>query len=224
MATVNLTTETPACQEWKDFLEDFLPPQGCWTEEQYLTLTDYKNRLVEFTDGVLEPLPMPTDKHQTILKFMFLAFFHFIEVRGGKVHFSPLRLRIRPGKFREPDVLLLLSATDPRRQDRFWLGADLALEVVSADKPERDLVDKKSDYAEAHVPEYWIVNPQTETITVLRLQDGAYEEAGTYRRGELATSVLLPGFSVGMIVGIMDVGRGYREKPAILEIPKWGSR
>ena len=198
MATVNLTTETPACQEWKDFLEDFLPPQGCWTEEQYLTLTDYKNRLVEFTDGVLEPLPMPTDKHQTILKFMFLAFFHFIEVRGGKVHFSPLRLRIRPGKFREPDVLLLLSATDPRRQDRFWLGADLALEVVSADKPERDLVDKKSDYAEAHVPEYWIVNPQTETITVLRLQDGAYEEAGTYRRGELATSVLLPGFSVAV--------------------------
>jgi len=198
MATVNLTTETPACQEWKDFLEDFLPPQGCWTEEQYLTLTDYKNRLVEFTDGVLEPLPMPTDKHQTILKLMFLAFFNFVEVRGGKVHFSPLRLRIRPGKFREPDVLLLLSATDPRRQDRFWLGADLALEVVSADKPERDLVDKKSDYAEAHVPEYWIVNPQTETITVLRLQDGAYEEAGTYRRGELATSVLLPGFSVAV--------------------------
>ena len=198
MSTVNVTTETPACQEWKDFLEDFLPPQGCWTEEQYLTLTDYKNRLVEFTDGVLEPLPMPTDKHQSILKFMFLAFFHFIEIRGGKVHFSPLRLRIRPGKFREPDVLLLLSATDPRRQDRFWLGADLALEVVSADKPERDLVDKKSDYAEAHVPEYWIVNPQTETITVLRLQDGAYEEAGTYRRGELATSVLLPGFSVAV--------------------------
>jgi hypothetical protein len=35
------------------------------------------------------------------------------------------------GKFREPDLLLLLSAADKRRQNRFWLGADLALEVVS---------------------------------------------------------------------------------------------
>ena len=82
---------------------------------------------------------MPTDKHQTLLKFLFVAFFQFFEVaRGGNVQFAPLRLRIRPGKFREPDLLLLLSASDPRRQDRFWLGADLALEVVSEEKPERD--------------------------------------------------------------------------------------
>ena len=63
---------------------------------------------------------------------------------------------------------MLVSAADPRRGNRFWLGADLALEVVSADKPERDLVEKRGDYAEGRVPEYWIVNPQTETITVLR--------------------------------------------------------
>ena len=37
---------------------------------------------------------------------------------------------------------------------------------------ERDLVDKRGDYAEGRVPEYWIVNPQTETITVLRLPHG----------------------------------------------------
>jgi Uma2 family endonuclease len=184
-------------QARKDLLEN-PPDQGCWTEEQYLQLTDHSNRLLEFTDGILEALPFPTNRHQDILKFLFIAFSYFVEVRGGKVHFSPLRLRIRPGKFREPDVLLLLSATDPRRQDRFWLGADLALEVVSADKPERDLVDKRNDYAEAQVPEYWIVNPQTETITVLRLHDGAYEEAGTYRHGESAPSVLLAGFSVAV--------------------------
>ena len=109
-----------------------------------------------------------------------------------------MRLQIRPGKFREPDLLLLLSAADPRRQNRFWLGADIALEVVSEEKPERDLVDKRGDYAEGRVPEYWIVNPQTETITVLRLRGDAYEEAGTYRRGESAASTLLAGFSVAV--------------------------
>ena len=112
--------------------------------------------------------------------------------------FAPVRLRIRPAKFREPDILLLLSATDERRQNRFWLGADLALEVVSEDKPERDLIDKRSDYAEAHVHEYWIVNPQTNVITVLRLQGDRYEEAGTYGRGHRAESVLMPDFSVAV--------------------------
>jgi Uma2 family endonuclease len=192
------TTELPSAQEWKDMLEEILPPQGGWTEDEYLVLTDHRNRLVEFTDGFLEVLPMPTDKHQGILGFLYLAFLSFIEPRGGKVRFSPLRLRIRPGKFREPDLLLLLSAADPRRQNRFWLGADLALEVVSEEKPERDLVEKRGDYAEGRVPEYWIVNPQTETITVLRLRGDVYEEAGTFRRGESATSILLPDFSVAV--------------------------
>ena len=192
------TTELPSAQKWKDLLEELLPPQGVWSEEEYLVLTDHRNRLVEFTDGFLEVLPMPTDKHQGILGFLYLAFFNFAEPRGGKVRFSPLRLRIRPGKFREPDLLLLLSAADSRRQNRFWLGADLALEVVSEEKPERDLVDKRGDYAEGHVPEYWIVNPQTETITVLCLRGDVYEEAGVYRRGESAASMLLPDFSVAV--------------------------
>jgi Uma2 family endonuclease len=189
-------TELPSGQQWKDVLEQILPPQGEWSEEEYLVLTDHRSRLVEFTDGFLEVLPTPTDKHQNVLQFLFLALFRFVQPRGGKVHFAPLRLRIRPGKFREPDLLLLLSAADPRRQDRFWLGADLALEVVSEEKPERDLVDKRSDYAEGHVLEYWIVNPQTETITVLQLHGDAYQEAGSHGRGESAASILLPDFAV----------------------------
>lgn len=194
-ATFDFTSElTPS--GWKDFLADILPAQGCWTEEEYLVFTDHTNRLIEFTDGRLEPLPMPTDRHQAILGFLYEAFLAIIRPRGGKVRFSGLRLRVRRGKFREPDLLLVLSADDPRRQNRFWTGADLALEVVSPDKPHRDLVEKRGDYAEGGVPEYWIVNPEDETITVLRLENRAYVEAGVYQRGKSAASVLLPGFAV----------------------------
>jgi Uma2 family endonuclease len=197
MSTIlNPTAGFPPAQQWKDLLDDILPQQGTWTEDQYLAMTDHSNRLVEFTDGFLDVLPMPTDRHQAILLFLLFAFVAFVGPRGGKVRLAVLRLQIRPGKFREPDLLLVLSAADPRRQNRFWTGADLALEVVSPDKPERDLVDKRGDYAEARIPEYWIVNPQTETITVLRLDGDAYVEAGQYRRGETAASVLLSGFTV----------------------------
>jgi Uma2 family endonuclease len=199
MATgTTATTTRSLADQWKDALEEILPPQGQWSEEEYLVLTDHRNRLVEYTDGFLEFLPMPTDRHQAILGLLYMAFLGFSEPHGGTVRFSPLRLRVRPGKYREPNLLLLLSASDPRRQNRFWLGADLALEVVSEEKPERDLVEKRGDYAEGRVPEYWVVNPQTETITVLRLVGDRYEDAGIYKRGESAASTLLPGFSVAV--------------------------
>jgi Uma2 family endonuclease len=169
-------------------------------------MTDHRSRLVEFTDGFLEVLPSPTDNHQAILGFLLVAFSSFFDAKGGIVLFAGLRLRIRPRKFREPDLLLMLSSSDSRRQDRYWLGADLVLEVVSEDKPERDLVDKRKDYAEGHVPEYWIVNPLTETITVLTLRGDAYQEAGVYRRGESAKSVLNPEFSVA-VAEVFDSAR-----------------
>ncbi len=174
------------------------PLQGLWTEEQYLRLTDQTNQLIEFSDGTIEVLPMPTRKHQVILALLYELFLLFIRPRGGKVLFAPLRLQISPGRFREPDLLLLLNRHDPRNQEAFWLGADLVVEIVSPDNPTRDTVKKRAEYAEAGIPEYWIVDPQIDTITVLRLEDGRYTEHGVFRRGTTATSVLLVGFEVGV--------------------------
>jgi hypothetical protein len=72
-AVTTLTTTVPSAQEWKDVLEELLPPQGRSSEDEYLVLTDHRNRLVEYTDGFLEVLPTPMDKHQSVLKFLFLA-------------------------------------------------------------------------------------------------------------------------------------------------------
>ena len=176
-------------------LRDILPRQGRWSEEWYLWLTDHGRRLVEFTDGRIEELPLPTFKHQAILSFLHALFRAWLKPRGGVVVFSGLRMRIREEKFREPDVLLLRDLADPRCQDRYWLGADLVAEVVSPDDPDRDLVEKRIDYAEAGIPEYWIVDPRGETITVLRLEGDAYVEHGVHARGDKAASPLLDGFA-----------------------------
>ena len=177
---------------------DLLPLQGLWTEEQYLRLTDQTNRFIEFTEGSVEVLPMPTRKHQAISRFLFLAFLSFVQRLGGTVFYAPLRVRVAPGRFREPDLVLLLDVNDPGNQNAFWLGADLVVEIVSPDYVERDTVIKRADYAEAGIPEYWIVNPEEATITVLKLDDGVYMVHGVFGRGETATSVLLTGFSVSI--------------------------
>jgi Uma2 family endonuclease len=105
---------------------------------------------------------------------------------------------VRAGKFREPDLLVLLDENDPRRQNAFWLGADLVVEIVSPDNPERDTEEKPLDYAATGIPEYWIVNPLTATISVLVLEGESYAEHGLFHRGDQATSKLLEGFSVSV--------------------------
>ena len=176
-------------------LRDVLPRQGHWSDEAYLWLTDHGRRRVEFTDGRVEELPLPTFAHQAILAFLYRLFHGHLLARGGVVVFSGLRMRIREGKFREPDLLLLRDRSDPRCQNRYWLGADLVAEVVSPDDPDRDLVEKRADYAEAGIPEYWIVDPRDETITVLVLDGEGYVAYGVHARGDKAASPLLDGFT-----------------------------
>lgn len=199
----------PASQEaLHALLREVLPPQGAWNEAAYLWLTDQSNRLIELTDGCVEELPMPTATHQAVLLFLYDRFRAYLKPRGGVVMVAALRMRVRAGTFREPDLLLLRDRADPRYQDRYWLGADLVVEVISPDNPDRDLVEKRADYAAAGIPEYWIADPRHETIAVLTLQAGAYVEHGIYERGGAAKSPLLAGFTadVGAVFDAASAG------------------
>ena len=198
MATKTITVPVPddhTDPAWEVAL--LFPAQGKWSEDDYLWLTDHTKRLVELTDGHIEVLPMPTEEHQRIVLYLYRALYAFLRGRGI-VLVAPLRLRLQTGRYREPDLLLLLSANDTRRGNQFWSGADLVLEVVSPDDPGRDLVQKRREYAEAGIAEYWLVDPSTALMTVLRLEGTAYVEHSVFPRGTQATSVLLDGFSVAV--------------------------
>lgn len=63
------------------------PEQGEWSEEAYLDLTDGANRRIEFTDGRLEFLLMPTEIHEAIVQFLLLALLPFVnQNKLGKVY------------------------------------------------------------------------------------------------------------------------------------------
>ena len=177
---------------------ELLPRHRDWSDEGYLWLTDHGSRRVELTDGRIEGLPMPTDVHQSVLLFLHALFRAWLRPRGVVVMVSGMRMRVREGKFREPDILWLRDRTDLRRRNRYWQGADLVVEVVSPDDPGRDLVEKRADYAEAGIAEYWIADPRDETLTVLVLREVAYVEHGRYGRGETAASVLLERFAAAV--------------------------
>jgi Uma2 family endonuclease len=173
------------------------PEQGYWTEGDYLELDT--NHLVEFTDGYVEVLPMPTTSHQRIVAHLFMLLSGFAAPRGlGTVLFAPLRVRLRPALIREPDVLFAGNEHAHLIGEKFWTGADLVMEVVSddAESHERDWVKKRDDYAAAGISEYWVIDPKARRLTVFKLEGAAYVVHAEGTPGGCVESALLPGFSV----------------------------
>lgn len=187
--------ETPSASRPTWEIAYLFPSQGMWTEGEYLALSG--NRLVELSDGNVEVLPMPTELHQMMVLFLYEMLAGWVRARGaGKVLVAPFKIRLWPGKMREPDVMFMGSANDHRRNNEFWEGADLVMEVVSDDDRRRDLETKRYEYAQAKIPEYWIVDPKKSQITVLKLVQEGYEEHAVSGIGGRATSALLEGFEV----------------------------
>lgn len=189
LTTTNVTGEPT----WD--IARLFPNQGMWSEEEYLDLKG--NRLIEYSHGYLDFLPMPTTTHQMIVAWLYGELLKFITpTQLGTVLFAPLRVRLKPGKYREPDIVFMLAAHAARILEEFWEGADLVMEVVSDADRRRDHQTKREEYAQAKIPEYWIVDPQQASISALRLEGDHYAVEGEYRCGDQARSVLLPGFVV----------------------------
>jgi len=170
------------------------PDQGGWTVEEYLDLDI--GRHVEFSNGNLEFLPMPNEEHQAILYFLVHAFKLYVSEFGGRAHMAPLPMMLWKEKFREPDVLFMKEENLNRCKGKYWHRADLVVEIVSKSNKGHDLQTKRAEYAKARISEYWIVDPQKETITVLALKKNSYAVHGEFKKGQKATSKLLPGFSL----------------------------
>lgn len=188
------TITRPGEPVWE--IAELFPEQGSWTERQYLGLDT--NRLVEFDNGMVEVLPVPTKAHQLIVGFFYDLLKAFVAGRGV-VLFAAYRLRIPSGQFREPDVLYMTPEQNARAGQDFSSAAELVAEVVSPDDPNRDYVTKRAEYATVGVPEYWIIDPAARQVLVLRLEEtGQYAEHGRFGPGQQATSHRLAGFAVAV--------------------------
>ena len=174
------------------------PRQGEWSEADYLEF-ETANFPVELVNGCLEFLPMPKRTHQRLLRYLLGLLQSSVKQSSlGEVLFAPCPIRLAPDHLREPD-LFVVSPSDsddpPDAADVAWV-----LEIVSPGQAnrDRDLIDKRRDYAQARVPEYWIVDPAEETVTVLSLDAESYRVHGEFKPGSTATSPLLPEFQVNV--------------------------
>ena len=191
-----LSTATPdktAELTWE--IARLFPAQGHWSEEEYLALDT--NHLTEFSHGRMEVLPLPTFSHQRLVALLYRC---SQDLSKSAVWVSsclpPCEFNSGKGNSESRISSFMAAEHADRLGEQFWRGADLVMEIVSPDDPERDKVTKRREYAQAGIPEYWIVDPTEASITVLTLQGQEYALHGEFAAGEAASSVLLEGFKV----------------------------
>jgi Uma2 family endonuclease len=154
----------------------------------------------ELARGVLEVSEVPDERRGVIVWALLRLIADYDRAHPRVIHRagggSEYRFRLPVMQSgRHPDVGVTL-----RNTPRDWRGfrrASMAFEVVSkgAEARERDYVTKRAEYLAYGLLEYWIVDPQEKTVTVL-IRDGDAWREQVYKDDQQALSLVLPGFAL----------------------------
>jgi Uma2 family endonuclease len=154
---------------------------------------------MELWDGTLVLADSPTFRHHEIVARFYGRLEDWISPRAlGKVVFAPVDMILTSHRVAQPDVLFVSKERREIIKDRVRGAADLVAEVISPDSRQRDRIDKRDLYEQHGVREYWILDPEAETVEVLFLDRGEYRLVGRWRPGDQARSRLLKGFNVAV--------------------------
>ncbi len=167
------------------------------TFEEYLQYDDNSEKLYELFNGELIEVPPESGFNFEIANFLFLKFAQLVGHRRVRGHGLEIEVRGEP-KNRYPDLTIIreehIQQLSKRNTIRLTMAPPLlVIEVVSPGEiqRERDYIAKRMQYQDYGIPEYWIVDPQTQTILVLELKGDLYLEVGNFSNDDLLQS---PGF------------------------------
>ena len=167
-----------------------------YTYQDYCQLPDEVR--AEILDGELLMSPSPFRKHQSISREIEFRLCQWVKTHPlGEVYNAPFDVVLSQYDIVQPDLLYISYERKSILTEANVQGApDLVIEILSSGDKKRDTVKKKAIYEKYGVKEYWIVDPDTETISVFILEGDNFQEKGIYKRNQVLESPLLPGFSL----------------------------
>lgn len=172
-----------------------------WEEEQQRRLAFYDwvtpDMKAEFIEGEIILHSPVRKKHNAVTGAVYMLLnAHVLHHRLGFVGIEKIMLRFRRNDY-EPDVVFFGPEKAASLIDSQTLSPppDLIVEVLSESTENRDRGVKKQDYALHGVSEYWIIDPDTETVEQYLLNGREYRLQPLKESG-LLESVAVPGFSI----------------------------
>jgi Uma2 family endonuclease len=164
------------------------------TFAEYLNYDDNSEKLYELFNGELIEMPPESGLNFQMANRLFLRFALMLGTDRVRGHGLELEVRGEP-KNRYPDLTIIREEHIQLLSKRNTILLSmfpplLVIEVVSPGEiqRERDYIAKRIQYQDCGIPEYWIVDPQTQTILVLELKENTYIEIGNFSHDDLVKS------------------------------------
>jgi Uma2 family endonuclease len=170
-----------------------------FTYEDLKLISPDRNRY-EIVDGELFATPPHGALHQRILGNILVALHqHVRQHRLGQVLVAPVDVVFARGTVLEPDILFVsASRLHYIGEDNLSGPPDLAVEVISESTRRLDREVKLKQYALYGVSEYWLLDPEGNSVEVFRLKGEEYELAERLGFGDTLTSPLFPGLQLAV--------------------------
>ena len=144
--------------------------------------------------------PSPITRHQRILRRLARAIDEWVLAnQAGEMFYAPYDVVLSNYDVAQPDILFVSTSRASIVTEANIQGApDLAVEVLSPATAQYDRGYKELLYSRHGVREYWLVDPDAETVEVQVEGDRGLQSHAIYHRGDRLTSPLLEGFSIGL--------------------------
>lgn len=156
-------------------------PAVKFTYQDYLLTPE--DRRYELIEGDLLMTAPPNVKHQSeLLNLSLILGNHVHKHRLGTILFAPVAVYLSETNVLEPDLIYVSKEREIIIQEQRIKGPpDLVVEILSPSTKSRDRVIKRHLYAKFRVREYWIVDPDAETIEQLVLSGKDYKTTAIYQ-------------------------------------------
>jgi Uma2 family endonuclease len=148
------------------------------------------DRRLELWNGAIIVSPSPSDRHQhTQAQFGTELVLAARQAQNARVYYE-YDVRISDHTVLRPDIVVFTGTAGGMRTPQAIAGQpDLVVEIISPLSRSRDFIQKSALYAEAGVPEYWLIDPDAQQLIIGRLRDGQYVRE-IITEGPVASNVL----------------------------------
>lgn len=194
-------------------------PAGWVSYREFLDMTEKSDKRYELIDGVVYLMASPGLSHQQVLGRLYILFNDYFRDSATCIPvLSPFDIELLRDSMRrkrtgdeddinvvQPDLLVLCDyEKDMNEEDRYTGTPDLAVEIISPSSRGKDKIKKMDLYMDAGIGEYWVVDPESRSISVYTFENYDLAQDVFFSEGQRAKSVLFPKLEadVGEIFGM----------------------
>lgn len=170
--------------------------------EEFMEIYEKSNTRMEYINGEIYIISSPNIYHQAALGNLYVIFKEYFKGKKCKPFLAPFDVHFRKKDIDDPDVMqpdmiVLCDMENSINEKGRYMGTPtLTLEILSPSTRSIDMVYKLNTFMMSGVSEFWIVDPDTQRITIYSFVDYQIDKMEVYKKGEIAVSEVFEKLSV----------------------------